>query len=60
MRICGKRASWYSQIKLAVMIYEKVDPEGEKLSDGQLKEIKKVYQMRKGVNKNDVQLQGRV
>lgn len=48
MRICGKRASRFTQGELLVMQRRKTGPDGVKLTDGQLKEIRKTYKLRKG------------
>ena len=47
MRICGKRASEFTQFDLWVMMHRKKDPNGEPLTDAQLVEIKKTYTIRK-------------
>lgn len=48
MRIDGKRASQFTQLELWTMMYRKEDPNGEPLTDAQLLEIKKTYNLRKG------------
>lgn len=48
MRICGKRASSFTQDELLVMQRRKTGPDGVKLTDEQLKEIRKTYKLRKG------------
>lgn len=52
MRICGKRASQFTQEELWLMKKHKTDSNGEKLTPEQVKEIDKVYKMRKGANAN--------
>ena len=49
MRICGKRASTFTQGNLKKMLKTGLDPEGNVLNSGQLREIKKTYNMRKEV-----------
>ena len=60
MRICGKRASQFTQGELWLMKKHKTDSNGEKLTPEQVKEIDKVYKMRKGANANGPNVQGRV
>lgn len=60
MRICGKRASQYSQSELFMMRVTGVDFSGNKLTPEQAKEIDKVYKIRKGANANGPSIQGRV
>lgn len=52
MRICGKRASTYTQGNLKQMLRSGKDPEGNNLDAKQLREIKKTYNMRKEVKQN--------
>ena len=58
MRICGKRASQYSQSELFMMSTAGKDFCGNKLTPEQAKEIDKVYKMRKGANTNGPNVQG--
>lgn len=51
MRICGKRASTYTQGNLKRMLRSEKDPEGNNLDAKQLWEIKKTYNMRKEVKR---------
>lgn len=60
MRICGKRASQFTQEELWLMKKHKMDFNGEKLTPEQVKEIDKVYKMRKGANTSGPHVQGRV
>ena len=53
MRICGKRASTYTQGDLKRMLRSEKDPEGNNLDAKQLWEIKKTYNMRKEVKRYD-------
>lgn len=53
MRICGKRASTYTQRSLKRMLIPEKDPEGNNLDAKQLWEIKKTYNMRKEVKRYD-------
>ena len=53
MRICGKRASTYTQGNLKRMLRSEKDPEGNSLDAKQLWEIKKTYNMRKEVKRYD-------
>ena len=50
MRICGKRASQFTQEELWLMKKHKTDFTGEKLTPEQVREIDKVYKIRKGAN----------
>lgn len=47
MRICGKRVSAFTQGELRLMKRNKEDFSGKRLTPGQLREIKKVYDIRK-------------
>lgn len=60
MRICGKRASRYSQSELFMMYMTGMDFFGNKLTPEQVREIDKVYKIRKGANASDPNVQGRV
>ena len=53
MRICGKRASTYTQGNLKRMLRSEKDSEGNNLDTKQLREIKKTYNMRKEVKRYD-------
>ena len=53
MRICGKRASAYTQGNLKRMLRSKKDPGGNNLDAKQLWEIMKTYNMRKEVKRYD-------
>lgn len=46
MRICGKRVSAFTQGELHFMKYYKKDFHGNPLTPGQIKEVKKVYDLR--------------
>jgi len=47
MRICEKRVSQYTQTDLWLMLKRGTGPDGKLLSESQLKEAKKVYNLRK-------------
>ena len=53
MRICGKRASTYTQEGLKRMLISGKDPKFNNLDAKQLREIKKTYNMRKEVKRYD-------
>lgn len=59
MRICGKRASQFTQTELWLMQKYGV-ANGEKLTDKQIKEIKKVYKMREVMETDGTDVQRRV
>lgn len=52
MRICGKRASQFSQAELQTMMMSRKDLNGKPISREQRKEMLKVYCIRAGVRRN--------
>lgn len=49
MRICGKRASCYTQSEIALMLWGHRDANDKELTEEQLRELHKVYTRRKEV-----------
>ena len=53
MRIDGKRASQFSQMELVMMLANRESPSGANLTENQLREVRKTFNLRKEKEKTN-------